>query len=236
MIKYVFTDIDDTLTDKGKLTWHAYKALWDLNDSGMLVVPVTGRSIAWCEMIVRTWPVFGVIGENGAFFMSLDKKMCIFETVPRKSLKNVEEQILKQIPNARLASDQFCRKYDLAIDICEDVQLADSEIDSIKQIFKQHGAHTKISSIHVNGWFGDYNKLTMIKKLLKNLKEKNVQDTCVYIGDSPNDGPCFGFFKKSYAVSNIKPYLEKLKARPKVIAQYPGGKGFCEIAATLLQD
>ena len=65
-IRAVFTDIDDTLTNDGKLVAQAYNALWRLHDAGIAVVPVTGRPAGWCDLIVRQWPVQGVVGENGA--------------------------------------------------------------------------------------------------------------------------------------------------------------------------
>ena len=231
MIRYIFTDIDDTLTSQGKLGWKAYKALWELKNFKKHTIPVTGRSRAWCELIVRMWPVFGTIGENGAFFLSLDKNSCIFEKLSSKSLEFLKKQILTKVPNARLASDQFSRQYDLAIDIAEDIKLTNSEIEQILQIFIKNGATAKQSSIHINGWFGDYNKVSMIKKLLD--REKIDKDECAYIGDSPNDEPCFEFFNNSYAVANIDPYLEKMKFKPKLIAKSSGGDGFCEIVKTL---
>ncbi|MEM7647419.1 MAG: HAD hydrolase family protein, partial [Pseudomonadota bacterium] len=65
-IKVLFTDIDDTLTTDGRLSSQSYEMLWKLHDSGIDVVPVTGRPAGWCEMIARMWPVLGVVGENGA--------------------------------------------------------------------------------------------------------------------------------------------------------------------------
>ena len=35
-VRFVFTDIDDTLTDKGQLGAEAYKAVWDLFHAGLL--------------------------------------------------------------------------------------------------------------------------------------------------------------------------------------------------------
>jgi len=65
----VLTDIDDTLTTEGKLTWQAYAALARLKAAGKIVVPVTGRPAGWCDHIARMWPVDAVVGENGAFYM-----------------------------------------------------------------------------------------------------------------------------------------------------------------------
>ena len=70
-VRYLFTDIDDTLTTEGRLLPQTYQALWDLHAAGIAIVPVTGGSAGWCEHIVRAWPVAAVIGESGAFAMTL---------------------------------------------------------------------------------------------------------------------------------------------------------------------
>ena len=77
-IKFILTDIDDTLTSDGRLKSNAYEAMERLSDNGYSVIPVTGRCAGWCDHIARMWPVDGVVGENGAFFFSYDhvkKKM-----------------------------------------------------------------------------------------------------------------------------------------------------------------
>jgi hypothetical protein len=58
------------------------------------------------------------------------------------------------------------READLAIDFCEDVPaLPMPSVEAVKAIFEADGATAKISSIHVNGWFGDYDKLSMSRLL-----------------------------------------------------------------------
>ena len=39
-----------------------------LQQSGLLVVPVTGRPGGWVDQIARMWPVDGVVGENGGLW------------------------------------------------------------------------------------------------------------------------------------------------------------------------
>ena len=65
-IRYILTDIDDTITTEGKLPACAYTAMWRLHDAGYKVIPVTGRSCGWCDLIAREWPAAAVVGENGA--------------------------------------------------------------------------------------------------------------------------------------------------------------------------
>lgn len=250
-IKFVFCDIDDTLTHDGKLPAASYAALWDLHNKGLHVIPVTGRPAGWCEMIARFWPVSGVVGENGAFYFRYkeiqhkERKMhrhySISDTAikkNRKKLDKISKEILKKVKGSAVASDQFARIFDLAIDFCEDVKpLKEQDIQSIVNIFKKNGATAKVSSIHVNGWFGQYDKLKMCKTFLK--KEFQIDITkdnelCCFIGDSPNDEPMFAFFKNSFGVANIKKFENSLKHCPEFITPSPGAEGFVEFSRALL--
>lgn len=244
-VEIIFTDIDDTLTDSGQLGDVAYTALWRLKEKGFKVVPVTGRPAGWCEMIARFWPVDAVVGENGAFyFMYKNKKMRRYFSISSKKyrrqkqkLTRVEKEILKKIRGTAVASDQFCRLFDLAIDFCEDVKpLPIDAAAKIKKIFESHGASAKISSIHVNGWFGNFNKLKTClrwakKELDLDLRKHNKR--ALFVGDSPNDEPMFRFFENSCAVANIDKFLSQIEHPPKFVASAPGGKGFAEIVKKL---
>ena len=72
-LRWLFTDIDDTLTTDGLLLAESFAALWSLHEAGIRVVPVTGRPAGWCDHIARMWPVAGVVGENGAFSFAYDR-------------------------------------------------------------------------------------------------------------------------------------------------------------------
>lgn len=246
-LRFVFTDIDDTLTTSGLLSPTAFHALWRLHQHGIKVVPVTGRPAGWCELIARQWPVAGVVGENGGFyFRYVDKTMkrhFFYDSFTRndnqKRLEKIRAEILSAVPGARIASDQFCRMMDLAIDYCEDVTpLPPLEVNKIVQIFQKHGAQAKVSSIHVNGWFGDYDKLTMCQTLCERefqmSLEKDNQKTA-FVGDSPNDEPMFQFFENSFGVANVHEFAKTMKHLPRYVASLPGGEGFAEIADKFLE-
>lgn len=244
-INFLLTDIDDTLTDEGFLGPEAYQSIWDLHQKGIHVIPVTGRPAGWCELIARQWPVSGIIGENGGFyFRYANKKMMRHfyfnqktQKENRQKLNQLEAEILKQVPGCDLASDQFCRLMDLAIDFCEDVPaLPKTSVDKIVEIFHKHGAQAKVSSIHVNGWFGDYNKLTMTLEFLKrefNISATEAKNVCAFSGDSPNDEPMFEYFPNSFAVANINNFITQIKYKPSYVSNSRGGKGFAEIASVL---
>lgn len=245
-IEFVLTDIDDTITTEGQLHSNAFDALWKLSDAGLKIIPITGRPAGWCEMIARFWPVAGIVGENGGFyFRYLNKKMhrwffaddaTIDEN--RKKLNQIQNSVLKLVPGSAVSSDQFCRLMDLAIDFCEDVpKLPTSEVEKIVQIFKQAGAEAKVSSIHVNGWFGKYDKLSTTFQFLKNefgLSETEILKKCIFVGDSPNDEPMFEKFPNSFGVANIVEFKNSMKHLPTFVANKKGGDGFTEIAQQLL--
>jgi len=247
-IKTLFCDIDDTLTSEGQLKAPAYSMLWKLAEQGVEIVPVTGRPAGWCEMIARLWPVKAVVGENGAFYFTYKdktmKRVFAQEEALRlqnqKQLRKIEEEVLQKIPGAALASDQFCRLFDLAIDFCEDVPpLKAEDIHKITSIFEKHGAVAKVSSIHVNGWFGDHSKKSMCKTFYEEEYGQSLaqgMDTCAFVGDSPNDESMFAHFDNAFAVANIKDFLDDLKAKPKYLIPKEGGEGFVLLGRKILEN
>lgn len=247
-IQGVCLDVDDTLSTGGKLTSEAYAALWALKEAGFAVIPITGRPAGWCDHFARFWPVNAVVGENGAFtfFMKdgvrkrLDTPAGITPEEGKKKLQALSKKILKEFPDAEWASDQSYREYDLAIDICEDVPAWSREkIDALLKLCKSEGAHAKLSSIHVNAWFGDYDKKSGLKHWLsKGAPGLNrvapAWEKLLFIGDSPNDEPLFESFKFSVGVANLSKYLDRLSFPPKWITELESGAGFSEMAAKLI--
>jgi HAD superfamily hydrolase (TIGR01484 family) len=245
-LRAVLLDIDDTLTTEGKLTASAYAALERLHDAGLKVVPVTGRPAGWCDHIARMWPVDAVVGENGAFYFlhaegRLQKRFsddAAIRAEKRARLDAIARRIFEAVPGCALASDQAYRETDLAIDYREDVpDLGLSAAERIASLMRESGLTAKISSIHVNGWFGDYDKLAMTKALFVerfgvDLDRENA--TVVFAGDSPNDAPMFRYFGNSVGVANVLKFGHTLADKPKYVTVAPSGAGFAELAAHLL--
>jgi len=248
-IRGVLTDIDDTLTTRGRLTPQAYSALARLKDAGKLVVPITGRPAGWCDHIARMWPVDGVVGENGALWMRYDasrRKLVrayaasdAERRANRDGLAAVAARVLREVPGTALASDQPYREADIAIDFCEDVPpLPRAEVDRIVAIMEAEGLTAKVSSIHVNGWFGRYDKLGMTKRFLADALGIDLEakrDRFVFAGDSPNDAPMFAYFPNSVGVANVREFLDRIVPPPAWITQREAGDGFVELVDALLE-
>lgn len=249
-IKGICFDIDDTFSTHGKITAQAFQALWNLYQAGYYLIPVTGRPAGWCDHIARFWPVHAIVGENGAFtFYSHQNKLNRLDTLAteeslnaKSKLKNLALAIQKEFPEAQFASDQNYREYDLAIDFCEDVPHWNQErVQELVQFCTQQGAIAKISSIHVNTWFGHYTKLQGFNKFLNFAKQNinsqwpNQPHEWIYMGDSPNDEPMFEAFPCSVGVANVAHFLDSMKNPPRWITKNPMGLGFAELAQLILR-
>lgn len=247
-LRFFFHDIDDTLTTDGRLTAPAFAALWDLHRAGIRVIPVTGRPAGWCDHIARMWPVDAVIGENGAFYFAYDR---IHRTMHRSFLQSesdrqqgtalletLREQVLRDVPGCAVSADQSYRLADLAIDFCEDVEPLDSRaIDAICRIAGDLGLTWKVSSIHVNCWYGNFDKLSCLKHFLRDHAGRtlnDLQDSMIFIGDSPNDEPMFSEVTQTIAVANIRNCLDRLTYLPAYITEGSSGEGFREAVDTIL--
>jgi hypothetical protein len=244
----VLADVDDTITTDGRLTGQAFGALEALHARGLRVVPITGRPAGWCDHIARMWPVDAVVGENGAFYFAYDRALRklvrrfrdddVTRRANRARLGAVRDRILAEVPGAALASDQLYREADLAIDWCEDVpRLDEAAIDRIVAIMREAGMTAKVSSIHVNGWFGDYDKLGMTRTLMQERFGVDLdaeRDRYVFVGDSPNDAPMFAYFPYSVGVANVGRFSARLEHAPAYVTLAESGAGFAEVAARLL--
>ncbi|UCF86295.1 MAG: HAD-IIB family hydrolase [Desulfobacteraceae bacterium] len=247
-IRFVLTDIDDTLTLEGRLPSTVFGAMERLRKADISVIPITGRPAGWCDHIARMWPVDGVVGENGALYFWFDEKerklkKRFFDPEDvradkRQRLKLIAEEILTSIPGTATASDQRYRETDLAIDYCEDVTPLDRKaVERVCEIFKKHGATCKVSSIHVNGWFGNYDKLKMTEIFVQEqwgLDLNENKEQFLFCGDSPNDEPMFKYFPSSVGVKNVINFADRMTHLPAFVTNNEGGAGFAEMVDTLL--
>jgi HAD superfamily hydrolase (TIGR01484 family) len=254
-LRWFFTDIDDTLTSGGMLPPSSYRALWELEKAGIQVVPVTGRPAGWCDHIARMWPVAGVVGENGAFWYSYDRenrrmtrrrsggpedspRAATDAPAGRERLAEIAQRVLREVPGTGIAADQAFRVSDYAIDFREDVApLGAGDIDAICRILEEEGVRYKVSSIHVNFWLGDFDKLSCLRGFVEEKSGssfENQLDSMAFIGDSPNDEPLFAGIPLSIAVGNLREHLERISHLPRYITTAECAAGFSEAVSVIL--
>ena len=197
----------------------------------------------------RAGEIHAVVGENGAFYFRYDdtaKKMIrVYAQAPEvrransEKLWKIADQVLKDFPGTAIASDQAYREIDVAIDFCEDVPpLPLATAQAIAEAFHRQGAAAKVSSIHVNAWFGDHDKLTMSERFLAesfDIRLEKDLNHIAYCGDSPNDAPMFAVFPLGIGVANIRPYAKLMAHLPNYVTTGEGGHGFAEFADAVLK-
>jgi HAD superfamily hydrolase (TIGR01484 family) len=242
----VFTDIDDTLTTEGVITPDALQALADLKAAGLHVMPITGRPVGWSEPFVQRWPVDAIVAENGAVGLThtsaegLHKRYqqeAATRTANFARMQTVLNEIERSVPGAQRSQDSAGRETDIAIDHSEFTQLPQSAIDEVLRIMRNAGMTATVSSIHINGWFGEHSKLTGARWIVRELWGRDLDaeiDRWVYVGDSTNDQVMFEHFAHSVGVANIQRFAAQLTHPPRYITPSERGAGFAELVRQLL--
>ena len=243
----VFTDIDDTLTTDGAITPDALQALTDLKAAGLHVIPITGRPVGWSEPFARSWPVDALVAENGAVALMHPEGQPLtrlYQQDPYTREANFERmqkviaRIEREVPGARRAQDSAGRETDIAIDHSEFTQLPPAQIDAVVQRMQSEGMTATVSSIHINGWYGEHDKLAGARWIVHELWGRDLDaelERWAYVGDSTNDQVMFRHFVHSVGVANIRRFEAQLSHPPRHITQAERGAGFAEVARHLLR-
>ena len=242
----VLTDIDDTLTHQGQIEPEALQALGDLKAAGLMVIAITGRPVGWSEPFAQAWPVDAIVAENGAVALHRSAhglvKTYLQDAVQRAenfarmqmALQNIEQGI----PGAKRSQDSSGRETDIAIDHSEFTQLSPETIAHVVEMMQRHGLHATVSSIHINGWYGEHNKLQGARWVLHTLFGRDLDAELtqwVYVGDSTNDQLMFAHLPHSVGVANVQDFAAQLTHLPRYVTQRPRGQGFAELAQYLLK-
>lgn len=242
-VRFVLTDMDETLTWRGRLSAATYQALEQLQQAGIRVIPVTAAPAGWCDQMARMWPVDGVIGENGGFFFRREGAHGLvrrfwhgqYAGAVMQQLRDKADIIGRRIASATLADDQPFRLASLAFSRSGD---AGQERD-LAAAMREAGLDVTINNLWVLGWIGGYDKLTAARKMLEEdygIDDQAAQQVLAYSGDSLNDAPMFAHYRHTVGVATIRDCLDQLPKAPVWITQGPGGDGFVEFARAVLSD
>lgn len=241
----VFADVDGTLTTEGRIRGSTLAALESLREAGLGLVLVSGRPAGWGECWMRSFPVQGVIVENGGVYFAprrggLARVYAQPEAVRRanrRRLLRLVQAAIRRVPGARLSSDSAYTEVDLAIDYNEEVHLGAGAAGALEAFLRARGVSAVRSSVHVNCWLGSFDKLKTVRTFLRREWRRPLERwnrRFVFVGDSFNDAPMFGAFPLSVGVANVSAVLGSIEHPPSFITPSPEGRGFEELAAALL--
>lgn len=240
----VLTDIDDTLTRDGAIEPAALVALHALQAAAVPVVAITGRPVGWSEVFAHQWPLAAIVPENGAVALIRDGDAVITEyaqdestrTRNAKRLRDVAARVLRDVPGAALARDSAGRVTDIAVDHHEFAHLDEAAIERVVALMREAGMTATVSSIHINGWFGDHDKLSGARWMARRLFDCELDAArWVYVGDSTNDQAMFSHFALSVGVANLRDFAAQLRTWPAYITEGERGAGFAEVAQRVLE-
>ena len=258
----VFTDIDDTLTTHGAISSDALQALTDLKNAGLHVIPITGRPVGWAEPLAANWPVDAVVVENGAVALSKHKNSKNSSQIGAQSayllpkqlskvyqidaetraknqirMQQVAKLVTSQIPSIEISRDGAGRETDLAFDYNEFADLSPETVQQVVKLLQAQGMQTSVSSIHIHGCFGHFDKWSGAQWIVRELFQRELAselDKWVFVGDSGNDQAMFQHFTHSVGVANIRRFAAQLTHLPRYITLSERGAGFAEVANMLL--
>jgi HAD superfamily hydrolase (TIGR01484 family) len=238
----VLTDIDDTLTADGAITPDALAALQALHDAGVPVVAITGRPMGWSAPFARDWPIRAIVAENGAVALLSDGTVEYAQDAPTRAanaprLQRAAARVLREVPGSTLARDSAGRVTDIAVDHSEFAVLDAATVARVVEVMRDEGLHATVSSIHVNGWFGEHDKWSGARWIVERLTGRALEretDRWVYVGDSTNDQVMFGRFALSVGVANLLRFERELSVWPAYLTDGERGAGFAEVAGALL--
>jgi HAD superfamily hydrolase (TIGR01484 family) len=244
-VRGILTDIDDTLTTDGRLTADALAALDSLAAAGLPVIAVTGRPMGWSRPFAQTWPVQAIVAENGAVALFAEQGRLAIEYAQDEStrqrnavrLQAAAQRVLREVPGSVLAQDSAGRVTDIAIDHSEFAHLSADQIGRVVAEMQAEGMHATVSSIHINGWYGDHDKLSGARWIVRRRLGRDLDAESahwVYVGDSTNDQQMFGHFALSVGVANLMHFADRLTTWPAYLTQHERGAGFAEVARQLI--
>jgi HAD superfamily hydrolase (TIGR01484 family) len=246
-IRGVFTDIDDTLTTEGAVPPDVVEALRELHIAGLHVIPITGRPVGWSEPFAKAWPVDAIVAENGSVALVHDdaggplRKLYMQDETVRAAnyerMQRVARRVVREVTGATLSTDSPGRETDIAIDHSEFTHLPQPAIDRVVALMRAEGMNATVSSIHINGWYGDHNKLAGARWIVRQLYGRELDAELahwVYVGDSTNDVLMFEHFPHSVGVANIRRFADQLAHAPEYVTPSERGAGFAEVARAIL--
>jgi HAD superfamily hydrolase (TIGR01484 family) len=240
-LRLVATDMDGTLTRRGKFTSSLLQSLEDLSTAHIPVLIVTGRSAGWVSGLVSYLPVAGAIAENGGLFYPTDSEYPVALTrIPdrvehRQQLADAFQRLQSKFPHIQESSDNRFRVTDWTFD---NRDLTRSQLEHLDELCSAMGWGFTYSSVQCHIKPVSQDKATGLMQVLHDYFPQYTSEQVLTVGDSPNDASLFNpqLFPLSVGVANVLDYASQLVYQPLYVTTAAEGKGFCELAQYLIES
>lgn len=239
-IRFVATDMDGTLTRRGKFTPALLQALEDLAAAGIEVLIVTGRSAGWVSGLATYLPVVGAIAENGGlFYPAYQDSPLALTPIPditehRLQLAKACDRLKSIFPQIQESGDNRFRITDWTFDVAD---FSPADLDKMTDLCNQMGWGFTYSSVQCHIKPLGQDKAAGVLQVLREYFPEYTSAQVVTVGDSPNDESLFdaNYFPNSVGVANVLEYSDRLNHQPDYVTTAAEGDGFCELAGYLLK-
>jgi len=239
-IRLIATDMDGTLTTKGKFTNELLQAFKDLAAANIKVIIVTGRSAGWVSGLAYYLPVVGAIAENGGLFYPSQSDQAVTITPiqdfsqHRKDLEAVFQKLQLDFPQIKESNDNRFRITDWTFDVAG---LSNDSIQTLSHQCHELGWGFTYSNVQCHIKPLGQDKAIGLSQVLREYFPGYASDEVVTVGDSPNDESFFdkNYFGVSVGVANVLEYVDKLQHQPAYVTPSKEGEGFCELSDYILR-
>ncbi|MBE9208477.1 HAD family phosphatase [Nostoc sp. LEGE 06077] len=240
-IRLIATDMDGTLTKRGKFSTALLQALEDLTVSGINVLIITGRSAGWVSGISSLMPVVGAIAENGGIFYPNGSEQPISLTsIPdltlhRQQLAAAFAELKQKFPQIQESADNRFRLTDWTFDVAA---LTVEELQTLSNLCQSMGWGFTYSTVQCHIKPQSQDKAIGLLQVLQAYWPEYSPEEVVTVGDSPNDESLFARhnFPVSVGVANVLKYANQLQYQPTYVTSAAEAAGFCELASYILQS
>ncbi len=240
-IEGLLFDLDDTVLDHGRLALPTYAALCRLAAREVRLVGVTGRPASWGQVLIRQWPVDGMITENGSITLHREHGRIVVSDrcTPqqrkerRTRLHQLADQLMARFPSLVPTDDSFGRLADFTFDIGENQNLEPDEIQRVSTAARELGLRTVHSSVHLHISLDVDDKASGSLRFLSRVFQIEpglARSRWAFIGDSGNDAACFAAFETTIGVANLR---GPFSLPPRYMTRGNAGEGFVEATEQL---
>jgi hydroxymethylpyrimidine pyrophosphatase-like HAD family hydrolase len=154
-------------------------------------------------------------------------------------LAEIVREVARVVPEARLADDVDARRADVTWDIGERVKMPEDRIAAILRVVAAAGARSFVSSVHLHATFDPDDKASGTLRYLASAfgEDAGAATAAAYafVGDSGNDAACFGAFRITFGVANVRKHMARIPVTPKYVANAEMGEGFAEVAQAIVR-
>lgn len=253
-VRLVATDMDGTLTQAGKFTPLLLRSLLALQQAGIAVVIVTGRSAGWVQGVVSYLPVRGAIAENGGLWLaggdslgdspgnSLGDSKAegdLDYLIPlgdhhRDQLAAAFRHLQAEFPQIRESADNRFRLTDWTFDV---QGLSLDDLTQMGDRCRELGWGFTYSAVQCHIKPMGQEKAIALQQVIQRQFPGLAPEQVVTVGDSPNDESLFDGdrFPLSVGVANVRHYADRLRYQPAFITAAAEAEGFGELTQWLCE-